>query len=124
MGQPGRGDDNVAELEQRFNRMLFEYTLRVMRIRGLIDGLDDTQDLDNAQSLDDTQGTDGTQRFVDFLARVHGIEQQFNLVQGEYELRISRMQVEIDQCKSQSQTSGISRYSSNTFGGSSSAPRY
>lgn len=86
--------------------MTCEYELRVMRIHDEISGLPDPQG------------------FVDIWAHVRGIEQRFNLVQGEYELRFLRMHDAIARCKRQSQTSDNSRYSSDNLGGSLSAPRY
>ena len=106
--QPGQGDiQNVAaDLDVRLKRMVCEYQLRVMRLQ------------------DKILRVNGTQRLDDAWAHVRGIEQQFNLVQGEYELRISQMQADTAQCKSQAETLGIFLYSSDTIGGSSSATRY
>jgi len=108
MGQTGWGNvqDIVDDLDQRLQRLEMEYTLRVMRVQTLIDDFKNNQE------------------HFDVLKCVRNIGKQLHLVQSDYELRTSRMQVEIDQHKSQMQTLGIPRYSSDTIGGSLSAPRY
>jgi chromosome segregation ATPase len=113
----------VVDLDQRLQRLEMEYTLRVMRVKDLISRFKQKQEL--VDILAHVHGIEQELHEVqDDLAHVHNIEQQFHLVQGDYELRTSSMQLEIDQCKGQMQTSSISRYSSGTIGGSSSAPRY
>lgn len=107
-GQSGQSDtaENVADIENQFRRLKGDYALNVAHIKGEIHALVNHE------------------QFVDIWAHVRKIEKRFHVMQGDYDVRTSKMQAVTARCKRQMQRSIVSRYSNVNTGGSLLAPRY
>jgi hypothetical protein len=106
MGQAEEGDiqEKVTDIEHQFRRLKGDFALCAAHFKGNL----------HAAKVNHPQ-------WVDFRApiwaHVRKIETHFHWVQGDYHVRITKMQAVTARCKRQVQISSVSRYSGVNTGG-------
>jgi hypothetical protein len=112
-GQSGPGDiqEKFTDLEHQFRRLTGDFALCAAHFKGNLHAV-----RSNYPKVVNIRAP--------IWAHVRKIETHFHWAQGDYHVRISKMQAVTARCKRQVQVSSVSRYSGVNTGGSLSAPRY